>query len=296
MFIQKRGELKMVKNSNYLKFIDEASELVKSIPRYFSKFSNKIYCNHQLVLLLVLKQKLKTTYRGLIEILEVAETLRLAIGLKRIPHHTTLVKFAKKISKNLLRLLFPSKIATNVAIDYSGFELEAKSYYYRKRFFMFSKRKNFMRTCLLVDTDKQLILDSVTNHKQGTDNTEFLKLLKDAKVDYVLADKGYDARSNRKFVFDKLGAIPQIPFRKTSGRDGSVNRTASYLFSESIYHQRSKVETVFSVIKRKYGSILKSRTYLAQQKESLLKLITYNIDRLIILYKLLIIGFQQSSK
>lgn len=80
-------------DSEYLKFIDEALELAKSIPKYFSKFSNKVFCNQQKVVLLVLKQKLRTTYRDLIEILKISH-IPMLIGLKRIPHHTTLVKFA----------------------------------------------------------------------------------------------------------------------------------------------------------------------------------------------------------
>ena len=51
---------------NYLKFIDDALEMAKNIPRYFSKFSNKIYCNHQKLAMFVLMQKLKTTSRGVI--------------------------------------------------------------------------------------------------------------------------------------------------------------------------------------------------------------------------------------
>src|SRR3989344_5141475 len=43
----------------------EALRLAKSIPRYFSKFSNKIYCNHQKLAIYVLMQKLKLTYRVL---------------------------------------------------------------------------------------------------------------------------------------------------------------------------------------------------------------------------------------
>jgi len=87
------------KDSKYLKFIDSALELAKATPRHFSKFSNKIFCNHQKIVLLVLKQKLRTTYRDLIEFLKVSD-IPLLIGLKRIPHHTTLVKFAKKLSLN----------------------------------------------------------------------------------------------------------------------------------------------------------------------------------------------------
>jgi len=45
------------------------------------------------------------------------------------------------------------------------------------------------------------------------------------------------------------------------------------------YHQRSKIETVFSAIKRKYGSVLRNKSFATQQAELISKLITYNLDR-----------------
>ena len=30
---------------DFLKFIDDALEMARNIPKYFSKYSNKIYCN-----------------------------------------------------------------------------------------------------------------------------------------------------------------------------------------------------------------------------------------------------------
>ena len=284
----------MDNDNSYLKFIDSALELAKDIPKYFSRFSNKLFSNQQKIVLLVLKQKLKATYRSLVEWLKIAKDVRLMLGLTRIPHHTTLVKFAKKIKADFISLLLPYRQAEKVAIDYSGFELEAKSFYYRKTCFIRRKTKRFMRLAIAADVDKQLIMKHIVNKKCGNDNTEFINLLKELKVSYVLADKGYDARSNRKFVFMKLNAIPQIPFRKISGKDGIINGTANYLFDDKIYHQRSKVETIFSVIKRKYGSVVKARSLSAQKAELICKLIAYNIDRLITLYNLLIIGFQQS--
>ena len=52
-------------------------------------------------------------------------------------------------------------------------------------------------------------------------------------------------------------------------------------FDEKEYHQRSKVETIFSCVKRKYGSSLRARDFHSQKKEVLCKLIAYNIDRTI---------------
>ena len=34
---------------DYLKFVDSALEIAKKIPKYFSKYSNHIYCNHQII-------------------------------------------------------------------------------------------------------------------------------------------------------------------------------------------------------------------------------------------------------
>jgi len=57
-------------------------------------------------------------------------------------------------------------------------------------------------------------------------------------------------------------------------------RIAKRQFDEKTYHQRSKVETIFSSIKRKYGSNLRARDFFSQKKEILCKLIAYNIDRI----------------
>ena len=143
----------------YLKFIDEALQLAKLIPKYFSKFSNKIYDNHQKIVLLVLKQKLRLTYRDLVEWLEVTTEVRLMIGLIKIPHHSTLVKFAKKLNASLLNYLLNIKQADTVAVDATGFENEAKSYY-KKVYHSKQKKKSlqYNKLSIAIDTDKQIIL------------------------------------------------------------------------------------------------------------------------------------------
>ncbi|MGA2105772.1 MAG: transposase, partial [Methanoregula sp.] len=56
------------------------------------------------------------------------------------------------------------------------------------------------------------------------------------------------------------------------------------------YHQRNKVETVFSVLKRKFGESLKARKYRLQVKEIKIKVILYNLSRFVIAFSVLIIG------
>jgi hypothetical protein len=64
---------------------------------YSSKFSRHDYTQHQLFALLTLREFLKTDYRGLEEILRDWAELRDALGLKKVPDHSTLQKAARRL-------------------------------------------------------------------------------------------------------------------------------------------------------------------------------------------------------
>lgn len=263
---------------DYLKFIDEALGLAKDIPRYFSKFSNKIYCNHQKFVITIFMQKLKLTTRGVISFLRNNPSLCLEFGLFRVPVHTTVVRFFPKI-KNLIGLLLNIRQAITVAVDSTGFELESKSYYFRTLRYSDKKQKTkrYMKLSIAIDADKQLILTHKIRKKLRHDTLDFKDLIKDLSVKRVVADKGYDSKSNRLFVIRKLKAIPNIPYRKFTASPKRGRFITQ--FNEKTYHQRSKVETIFSVIKRKYGSVLRCKSFATQKVELISKLIVYNLDR-----------------
>jgi transposase len=81
------------------------------------------------------------------------------------------------------------------------------------------------------------------------------------------------------------GAIPYIPFRSDANPEskGALWLRMYHFFryhSEefaSYYHKRSNVESTFSMIKRKFGEGLRSRTETAQINETLLKVLCHNI-------------------
>ena len=249
---------------DYLKFVDDALRLAKSIPRYFSKFSNKIYCNHQKFAILILMQKLKTTTRGIVAILRASSELKLRLGLHKVPVHTTIVRFAKRIGKYITRI-FNIKKARNVAVDSTGFELESKSYYYRniKNSDKKQKTKQFMKLSICTDTDNLYILKCRIRKKLRNDNVDFVPTLNGLEVERVFADKGYDSKKNRQYVLNKLKALPIIPKRGYSNFYGYIRGKRK--INGKDYHQRSKVETVFSMIKRKYGSVLRGRSFKTQK-------------------------------
>lgn len=266
----------VVEYYDYLKFIDDALELAKAIPRYFSKFSNKIYCNHQKLAIYVLMQKLKKTSREIVSILRASSDMRLRLSLNRVPVHTTILRFANKI-KHLIGNLLDIRRADTVAVDATGFELESKSYYYRNIvFFRRKKTKVFMKLGLSVDTDKKLILCYKIRKSRAHDSRDFKFLVKKLECKNVVADKGYDSMDLRRFVINKLKAKPHIPYRKNSG----VPKWKIYLPNKTIYCRRALVENIFFCIKKKYGSVLRNKTFATQKVELISKLIAYNVDRM----------------
>jgi len=266
--------------SDYLKFIDDSLEVAKSIPRYFSKYSNKIYCNHQKLAIYILMQKLKTTTRGIASMLRASSDMRLHLGLHRTPVHSTIVRFIKKARKYMSKIL-EIRQAVNVAVDSTGFELESKSYYYRTVWNSNTrhKTKKFMKLSIAVDMDKQLILTHKIRKSRTHDTMDFKFLVKELKCKNIVADKGYDSMSNRNFVARNLKARSHIPYRKNSGI-AKRGRLIIPMLDKKLYNKRSIIENIFFCIKRKYGSVLRNRSYATQKVELISKLITHNIDKM----------------
>jgi hypothetical protein len=68
-----------------------------ALPAYSSKYSKRDFTQHQLFALLALREFLKTDYRGLEELLRDWSDLRQALGLKKVPDHSTLQKAAQRL-------------------------------------------------------------------------------------------------------------------------------------------------------------------------------------------------------
>lgn len=61
-----------------------------ALPRYSATTSRKDYTQHQLFAVLALKTFLKTDYRGIVAFLKDFAELRDDLGLKKVPHYSTI--------------------------------------------------------------------------------------------------------------------------------------------------------------------------------------------------------------
>lgn len=107
-------------------------------------------------------------------------------------------------------------------------------------------------------------------------------------VQEVLGDKGYLTKKNIQSIYG-AGATPYIPFKTNSvaftanhGKDDLWARAFHYFhlnraeFLEH-YHQRSNVETVFHMIKARFGVAVRSKNPAARVNETLFKILAHNI-------------------
>jgi hypothetical protein len=68
-----------------------------TLPSYGSRFSRHDYTRPQLFALLILRQFLRTDYRGVVALVAEWRELREALGLGRVPHYSTLAHAAPRL-------------------------------------------------------------------------------------------------------------------------------------------------------------------------------------------------------
>jgi len=147
---------------------------------------------------------------------------------------------------------------------------------------------------------KTNVVTAVQIHGKDAADSPLLPVLLDTTkeafdVREVSADKGYLSYENARYIADS-GATPFIAFKVNSGpgdvrKEGRHKTQAwremfhyfSFKREEFLkhYHLRSNVETTFSMIKRKFGDSLRSKTDTAMVNEALCKILCHNLVVLI---------------
>lgn len=119
-----------------------------------------------------------------------------------------------------------------------------------------------------------------------------------ALAEGVSADKAYLSADNLNLL-DRRGIDPYIPFKSNSvlGNTPIWDRIFHYfnLHREEFlahYHKRSNVESTFSMVKRKFGDSLRSKTDTAMVNETLAKLLAHNV--VVVIHKMYELGIDLS--
>jgi len=219
--------------------------------------------------------------------------------IKEIPHFNTLLNYMKRsdLTPLLKRMILIAGLPLAqfeevVAVDASGFSTE--SY---KRWMDVRKNWRQCREYRKVHISSGVKTNVVTAIEVSAgnehDSNYFESLVKitsrNFSIKEVLADMAYSSRENFQIAQDN-NMIPFIPFKRNARGNPqgfSVWRKMFDFYSQHYdlfmhkYHLRSNVESTFSMVKRKFGSHVRSKNEDSQDNEILCIFLCHNILLLI---------------
>lgn len=220
--------------------------------------------------------------------------------LSKKPHFNTILKYYKDESLTpILKYLVeqsgsPLKnIEVDFTVDSSGFTTSLFGRWLDIRTQLPSMKRVYKKAHVTSGVKTNIITAIEVTPGFYADAPQFKKLIQITANNFqmreVSADKAYSSRKNLQAVTE-LGAIPYIPFRSDAtgkSRGTMVWGVMKRFYDEHReyfmmkYHKRSNAETIFSMMKRKFGNHLYSKSEVGQTNEILCKALAHNICVLI---------------
>jgi transposase len=220
--------------------------------------------------------------------------------VEKAPAYNTLLKYAERAElAPLLKALVHESAAplraieTTFATDSTGFATATYARWHDEKYGGEKKCQRWIKLHAQVGTVTNVIASVEATESTVGDSVMLAPLLASSvergfNVQELSADKAYLSNDNLTAI-EAAGAVPYIPFKSNSRPTGKSDawRRLWHTFEArndeflAHYHQRSNVETTFSMVKRKFGSSVRAKTFPAQVNEVLLKCLCHNLSVLV---------------
>jgi transposase len=218
--------------------------------------------------------------------------------IAKVPHFNSISNYLENatltpVLRNLITQssLPLQSVETDFAVDSSGFTTSRFTRWFDLKYGTVKQKQDWVK-CHLMCGVKTNDVTAVEIHDQHASDVKLLPALvnttaQNFQVAEVSADKAYGSRKNTDAIAN-VGATPFIAFK--SDAIGSGDGTWSKMFHYfqfrrtefmAHYHKRSNVESTFSMMKRKFGDSLRSKTDVAMVNETLCKVLCHNLVVLI---------------
>lgn len=290
---------------------------VEILPERAHRFAPKRYTQPQLLACLLVKEYLGLDYRTAQETFELSDGLRGALGLRIVPDYTTLWRFAhdkattEVVAQSLAETIRLFKASGHdppgrslIAIDSTGMFCGHASRYFEQRRRKGStatyKARAYQKWAAALWIGPQLVTAQLSKPGPCGDYPDLPPLAEVSVASVpgacVLADAGYDSERNHVFCREALGVESLIPAKMRRYVAGPSGRYRAEMVKRlgcatlgvegqsaprKTYGQRWLVETLMSVVKRKWGEALAARLPTMQERQALLRGLVYNLYRLV---------------
>jgi transposase len=218
--------------------------------------------------------------------------------LTRVPHYNSIFNYLEdaRLTPVLRAMITESSlplkaVEVDFALDSSGFTTSRFHRWFDHKYGEVRQEHDWVKVHLMCGV-KTNVVTAIEIAGRNAADTKMLPALVDATaknfaIAEVSADKGYASARNVEAVA-RVSATPFIAFRTSdTGWSGGLwgkafgyftYRRADFL---AHYHKRSNVEATFSMIKRKFGDFVRSKTDTAMVNEALCKVLCHNLVALI---------------
>ncbi len=182
-------------------------------------------------------------------------------------------------------------IESHFACDSSGFSGSRFDKWYDHKWGQYQIQRSWCKAHIMCGVKTNVIV-AVEIHDKNTNDGTMLRPLLDSTVSRfdvseVSGDLAYSTHANLQAIVDAK-AMPLIPFKcnATASTGGLWAKMFHYFQFQrdefmARYHQRSNVESTFSMLKAKFGDGVRSKTDTAMKNEVLAKILCHNIVVLI---------------
>jgi hypothetical protein len=281
-------------------FAKTALEVMQEVlPAYGNKYSKHTFTQPQLMTILCLMRFEDWTFREAEVRLVEHSDLRRALSLERVPDHTTLYRFMRRVTDEMLdevliavasrlvprrRRRKPKKAV--VAVDATGLAPGSISTFFVNRRTDRGEGLEWRHWCkwtIVVDVLRRCVLAQAARQGPYNDCATLRPLVSAAHevtpVGLVLADAEFDSERNHRHVRDVIGADSIIPAKrgKADWKIKGVRAQMRRRFPRKKYSQRAQVESVFSAVKRKLSAKAPGRSQETQRTQAMLLGLAYNI-------------------
>lgn len=218
--------------------------------------------------------------------------------IAKVPHYNSTFNYLENPALTpILKALVEESAAplkaveSQFAVDASGFSTCRFERWYDAKYGRERSERQWIKAHLMCGTKTHIVTSMEITESDANDSPRLPPLLKSTTerfdVAEVSGDKAYLSNRNLNAIVG-AGATPYIPFKANTTGDGPElwrRLYHFYMFNRETflqhYHRRSNVETVFSMIKGKFGDAVRSKTWVAQVNEVLCKVICHNLCVLI---------------
>jgi transposase len=182
-------------------------------------------------------------------------------------------------------------VETDFAIDSSGFSSSKFDRWFDEKWGTMRSKAVWVKVHIACGVKTNIVTAVRVLDKDAADSPQFTPLVKETAEGFTIgevsADKAYGSLANFETVAE-CGGTGFIAFKSsaTGGVGGHYEKAFHYFSFKKDeylqhYHKRSNVESVFSMVKRKFGDAVRSKTDTAMVNESLCKLLAHNLCVLI---------------